>query len=61
MKCNCDGYSKGNMGISRARGVRDSRGALIEGYCVNLGRGYNNRAEVFAPWQGLKRLKEKNY
>lgn len=54
-KCNFDGYSKGDLGLSRARCIlRNTRAHLIEGYCMNLGRGSNNRAEAIAAWKGLR-------
>lgn len=54
LKCNFDGCSKWNPCLSRVGGIlRDNKGYMIEGYCENLGKGANNRAEVLAAWQGL--------
>ncbi|GLJ06357.1 hypothetical protein SUGI_0037070 [Cryptomeria japonica] len=50
------------MTLSGAEDVlRYSRGIIFEGYNMNLGICFNNRVEAYAAWQGLKRLKEKNY
>ncbi|GLJ07710.1 hypothetical protein SUGI_0073000 [Cryptomeria japonica] len=51
LKCNFDGCSKGNPSLSGGGGIiRYYKGHMIEGYCANLGRGSNNRAETLVAW-----------
>ncbi|GLJ54659.1 hypothetical protein SUGI_1174340 [Cryptomeria japonica] len=57
IKCNFYGCSKGNPGVSGARGlIRDHNGKMLVGYVSNLGIATNNKVEASVSWMGLLRL-----
>lgn len=61
LKCNIDGASKGNLGITGYGGVlRDENGCILFIFHCHLGRAKNNMVELMALEQCLEILKQDN-